>query len=68
MTVEISNDATNGDVMSILFANCLIDKFIHDVNIRKNLNVVAQINLEWWNEPWVINDVTERSGEECLKN
>ena len=66
MTIEMPDNPTNGDVISVLFANCHIDKFIHDVNIRKNLNVVAQFDKEWWNEPWVINALEQEPCEDAV--
>jgi hypothetical protein len=43
---------TNGEVISSLFSDNPIDIFIHDVNIREGLNVVAHFDREWWNAPY----------------
>ena len=50
---------TNGEVIASLFPDNPIDVFIHDVNIRDGLNVVAHFDREWWDAPYK----AKRSGE-----
>ena len=57
--VAIPENPTNGDVIKALFPDNPIDVFIHDVNIRDGLNVVAHFDREWWDAPYK----AERSGE-----
>lgn len=57
--VVIPENPTNGDVIKAQFGNNPIDVFIHDVNIREGLNVVAHFDREWWDAPYK----AERSGE-----
>ena len=57
--VVIPENPTNGDVIKAQFGNNPIDIFVHDVNIREGLNVIANFNREWWDAPYK----AERSGE-----
>ena len=61
--IPIPNNATNGDMIKAIVGANKVYSFVHDVQIRDELDnwfnecVVAQFDKEWWNLPYKGSDV-----------
>lgn len=51
----ILDNATNGDMIKVLFPNCDCLEFIHDINVypdKTRQKVVGNFDRDWWNAPY----------------
>lgn len=62
MTYYIPNDATNGDILKLMFPKLLFDEdeYFEVVKIEKdlhngNIESIGTLSLDWWNETYKIN-------------
>ena len=52
---SIPDNATNGDMIKVLFPNCDYLEFIHDINVypdKTKQKVVGNFDRDWWNAPY----------------
>lgn len=55
-TIEIPNNATNGDMIEAMFSVETIDDFCHSFGVRLNNSNYIQFNKNWWNAPYKKGD------------
>ena len=56
----VLDNLTNGDVIKAMFETEVIDDFYKSYGIKINDSNYFQLNKDWWNAPYKVEDRTKR--------